>query len=525
MALATLCHKTRTRKQVIGDSSPSHRPIFKAFIVNHKLRPGSGEEANSVADALDKLDIIPQILDLEWPGHGDPATLPNLESAARRLRYQALGRACRDNGISSLLVAHHADDQAETAFMRIVTGYTGIGLSGMKHCAALPECQGVYGIDHSGEPCVGQQDVKVESGGVCLHRPLLDVRKRDMVDVCVENGVRWFEDSTNKDVTLTLRNTVRSLLRDGSALPNALRHERLLVAAEKMAQKKESKEAEAAKLLATTSVSMNVRSGQTAFTLDQEIRTYLSRHEDVAGRLLRQILIAVSPKAAISLQDLDQAVALMLSGGLEGKTNEGTNDHVHIASVQMRRLAQKDGQSSDASFVVSRLLPPSGEQKGLTIQLWPQLGNGDGQQSDAWRLWDGRYWIRVQPPQSGAEPGSRVVARFLNRDGLAGLQKLSKAGGNAAGVALDRLKKITNLDVRLSLPAVFLIRARDDAEDQPAEEELVALPSLSWYARSWTGSSAPESPHSKLWVCEIRYKHVELGENQVHDSMSGVEGE
>src|ERR1700761_8273989 len=148
MALATLCRDvTRLKSDATAPQwelqEISTTPAsFVAFIVNHSLREGSGDEAELVGRQLGSMGIEHQILNLDWKGHGEPSGLSNLESIARRLRYQALGRACRDRGINSLLLAHHRDDQAETVLARLISEYRGTGLKGMRSKAAIPECEG-----------------------------------------------------------------------------------------------------------------------------------------------------------------------------------------------------------------------------------------------------------------------------------------------------------------------------------------------------------------------------------------------
>ena len=72
------------------------------------------------------------IITLDPQQYGDAHATRKVESVARRLRYRALGRECRDQGIANLLFAHHADDQAETTLMRLANNYLGSGLAGMR---------------------------------------------------------------------------------------------------------------------------------------------------------------------------------------------------------------------------------------------------------------------------------------------------------------------------------------------------------------------------------------------------------
>ncbi|KZL78242.1 PP-loop family protein [Colletotrichum tofieldiae] len=69
--------------------------------------------------------------------------------------------------------------------------------------------------------------IRVEDAGVMIYRPLLEFGKDRLVATCEANNVRWFEDATNKDRTLTMRNAVRHMVRE-HALPEALGKENIL---------------------------------------------------------------------------------------------------------------------------------------------------------------------------------------------------------------------------------------------------------------------------------------------------------
>lgn len=519
MALVTLCHEIRASRP----SRTERPPSFTGFIVDHGLRPGSGNEARKVADELDRLSIRPHILKLDWTGYDDPPSLPNFESVARKLRYQALGRACRDARISSLLVGHHADDQAETVLMRMTSGYTGTGLRGISSSAPIPECRGIYGVDASGPPFSCPSSLRIEAGGVQIHRPLLRMRKQQLVDVCRKHGVHWFEDHTNADATLTLRNTVRSLLKDEDVLPHALQRARLLSLAEERTQKEDKAEAAAGEILDRMSVSLNIRSATATFNISAEVRQNLIENKDVARRALRQMLSAVSPKSAISLQDLDQALEVCLDSPTTRPeaADPASLSQAQVAGVQIQRRLEKHTPHDVCSFTLFRSLPPAREQTASSIQLWSieELPAGDEALTyEAWRLWDGRYWIRALPPESAAESGLRIVAKLLNKDGLAKLHALSKTpGGRLARDAIEHLKTVTPYDARLTLPAVFAIRPHN-AGKGIVTEEIVALPSLGWFAPGWTQDFSAGA----YWRCDIRYKQVELREDQVHDDAEGI---
>ena len=61
----------------------------------------------------------------------------NLEQSARRTRYEFLSRVARERGASAVLVAHTADDQAETVLLRLLRGSGAGGAGGMRVERAL----------------------------------------------------------------------------------------------------------------------------------------------------------------------------------------------------------------------------------------------------------------------------------------------------------------------------------------------------------------------------------------------------
>ncbi len=102
----------------------------------------------------------------------------SVEQAARSLRYAFLERARLRLAAELVAVAHTRDDQAETVLMRILRGTGTRGLA-----AILPLRDRVV-------------------------RPLLDVRREDLLQYLEKHGYAWVEDSTNQDRSI-LRNWIR----------------------------------------------------------------------------------------------------------------------------------------------------------------------------------------------------------------------------------------------------------------------------------------------------------------------------
>jgi len=108
----------------------------------------------------------------------------SLEMAARELRQAFLARAARQRGIATVATAHHADDQVELFFLRVLRGAGSAGLAGMKWA----------------NPAAEQ--------GITLVRPLLGQSKADLAEFARAHGVRFSEDASNASLDI-LRNRVR----------------------------------------------------------------------------------------------------------------------------------------------------------------------------------------------------------------------------------------------------------------------------------------------------------------------------
>jgi tRNA(Ile)-lysidine synthase len=108
------------------------------------------------------------------------------EAAARDARYDFLRRTAEQIGARFIAVGHTADDQVETVLHRIVRGTGLAGLAGMPTFRPL-------------------------SPSVTLVRPLLSVRREEVLDYLAALGQDFRTDETNADPRFT-RNRVRNKL-------------------------------------------------------------------------------------------------------------------------------------------------------------------------------------------------------------------------------------------------------------------------------------------------------------------------
>ncbi|MCL5098121.1 MAG: tRNA lysidine(34) synthetase TilS [Candidatus Omnitrophica bacterium] len=109
----------------------------------------------------------------------------SLEMAARKLRHDFLAEVARRYKAGSIVLAHHADDQVELFFLRLLRGTVGAGLAGMKWAAPSPS------------------DPSIQLG-----RPLLDQPKAALLAYAGQWAIPYREDASNAHLN-PMRNRLR----------------------------------------------------------------------------------------------------------------------------------------------------------------------------------------------------------------------------------------------------------------------------------------------------------------------------
>ena len=159
----------------------------KYFIVDHKLRKNSTLEANFVKRNLKKFSINLNIL--TWHG-----TKPknNIQSTARKKRYNLLVNQAKKFKIKNILLGHHLDDLFENFFIRILRG------SGLNGLVSL--------------------DQKTQYEKINLIRPLINFDKKDLIYISNRIFGSYVEDPSNKDdkfKRVKIRNFLKKLEMEG----------------------------------------------------------------------------------------------------------------------------------------------------------------------------------------------------------------------------------------------------------------------------------------------------------------------
>ena len=151
----------------------------EAVHVNHGLRGAESDEDERFCRELCEKECIPlYICRANLSGRRD-------EAAAREARYAAFRNRCNETGVNAVILAHQADDQAETFMMKLLRGAGPDGLACMKN-------------DET-------------ANGIRMIRPMLSMRRAEIREALRSDGISWREDSSNED-SAYLRNRLRSEL-------------------------------------------------------------------------------------------------------------------------------------------------------------------------------------------------------------------------------------------------------------------------------------------------------------------------
>ncbi|MGE5611721.1 MAG: tRNA lysidine(34) synthetase TilS [Bacillota bacterium] len=124
-----------------------------------------------------------------------PGLPANKSARYRAIRYELFRRVVAEQGLRGVLLAHHADDQAETILHRLLRGMRAPHLVGI-----LPESR---------------------LGDLLLLRPLLGVSRQMLREYLAAAGQSWREDASNASLNY-FRNRLRYLLKAHPQLTEAM---------------------------------------------------------------------------------------------------------------------------------------------------------------------------------------------------------------------------------------------------------------------------------------------------------------
>lgn len=145
------------------------RMPLRVVHVHHGLQAQADAWAGQVQAYCAQLDVPCAVVPVDVD-----RTQPSREAAARAARHAAFARELQPG--DALLLAHHADDQAETLLLRLLRGSGAGGLAAMREWRALPSPSDAF-----------------------LWRPLLAVRRTDIEAEARRRALVWVEDASNAD--------------------------------------------------------------------------------------------------------------------------------------------------------------------------------------------------------------------------------------------------------------------------------------------------------------------------------------
>lgn len=143
-------------------------PDISVITVDHGLRKEAVAETQFVAQVAKELGFSVQIVKGEIQNPGT-----RLQEKARELRYTLLAQTMTELNLEHVVTAHHAQDQAETMFMRLARG---TGLTGL-----------------------GAMSKRSIGYGKTILRPLLEIEKSALEAIVSQSNYDAAEDPSNGD--------------------------------------------------------------------------------------------------------------------------------------------------------------------------------------------------------------------------------------------------------------------------------------------------------------------------------------
>ncbi|HMJ65264.1 MAG TPA: tRNA lysidine(34) synthetase TilS, partial [Candidatus Binatia bacterium] len=173
---------------VLHRLAEKHRWQITLAHLNHQLRGRSSNADQRLVERTArqlKLELVTERADVRAMAARSKGSI---EMAARRVRHEFLARVAKENDIGTIALAHHADDQVELFFLRLLRGAGADGLAGMQPLSTSP-------VDDQ----------------IKLVRPLLGLTRGEIEDYAQRERIKFREDASNRSIDY-LRNRVRHKL-------------------------------------------------------------------------------------------------------------------------------------------------------------------------------------------------------------------------------------------------------------------------------------------------------------------------
>ncbi len=275
--------------------------------LDHSTRNGeSTEDALFVESLAKRMDLECHVETVDVARMKPPGG--SFEAAARDLRYEFLARVANQTGSSKIALGHTANDQAETMLMRLISGTGRRGLAGIRPVRDLDDIT-----------CV---------------RPLIDVKRNEILSYLESNNVPYRIDKTNLDPAY-FRNKVRLELIP--LLEKAYNPQVLdaLLRSATVLQEEEQYLSGLARELAEQAV---MRQNGSVIELSRDV--YVSANLVLRRRLIMDVAQRLSEKTLrLTAASIEAADALCVSGQTGNRVC--ISDDVEISVERDRILAKK----------------------------------------------------------------------------------------------------------------------------------------------------------------------------------------
>jgi hypothetical protein len=243
---------------------------------------------------------------------------------------------------------------------------------------------------------------------------------------CREESVQWFEDPTNNEPSFTLRNSIRTLLFSRStrkSLPLALQKPQLISLVDRLTDTERFTTLKAEKIIAASSVSLEVRTGTLTFKLpvpNDATLDYFQTSTD--ARIMLKALTLLTEKVTPN-EKINRRTML----GVLAKIFNGSKAPAMFSAGGLTWSRDPNGQFTlrrSPHFTRTRLAATL--DIPLSTKSWTK-----------WILWDGRYWIRLR---SNVESVEGVIIRPLAPIDMAQLRDRLEQLGWEGEVVVAHLK-------------------------------------------------------------------------------------
>jgi tRNA(Ile)-lysidine synthase len=426
--------------------------------------------------------------------------------------------AAARSGIKHLFLGHHRDDQVEGILLRLMRNDAGayLGRQGMSESTMIPCCENMrFAMTDSGymdlrtwlkyhdkgptrgtdsktqiRVSIGKTSMRSKvsrnhiapsfTGGMKLHRPLLRFTKPEILAFCRRQGVKYFDDPTNFDPSLTVRNAIRHL-RSKYKLPKALQAPSVLQLAASAQLAAASLISRGERILESIRIiSVDLRSGRMFISVPPTFDQACRDDPEAGTYALARLASAVSPQLGHMGPTKVPAKNLENFLRLNASSSEAPTMQIQQALMQRLSVSQEDShhtaarrgtesrEATNGKTVWNLSRPPmrQSEVTSATKTFWKSdslLGDSEeGLIPDGavlnehrrksalwsmWLLWDNRYWIRV----NARSKASTIAVRPYKE---ADVETVRKLMGDDYSFFQENLSDAAPGKVRYTLPVL-----------------------------------------------------------------------